>query len=78
MASVIRDPLIRSFAKKNTNSFWALKKYAEQTEDRELEAKLQIVEKYRSRIPELAMRLERCFENDFHNAGTQKTLKLTT
>ncbi|XP_073336355.1 F-box DNA helicase 1 [Pagrus major] len=65
----IRDPIIRFFAKKSeTHPFWALKKYAEQTEDRELEAKLSIVEKYGSRIPELVKRLERCFEYDFNQA----------
>ncbi|XP_070709772.1 F-box DNA helicase 1 isoform X2 [Pempheris klunzingeri] len=64
----IRDTLIRCFAKKNTNGFWALKKYVEQTEDKELEAKLNIVEKYTSRIPELVMRLERCNEDDYHSA----------
>nr|XP_046234545.1 F-box DNA helicase 1 [Scatophagus argus]XP_046234546.1 F-box DNA helicase 1 [Scatophagus argus] len=64
----IRDPLIRSFAKTNSRPFWALKMYVTQTEDRELEAKLCIVEKYRSRIPELVKRLESCFENDFNNA----------
>ncbi|XP_041820318.1 F-box DNA helicase 1 [Chelmon rostratus] len=63
-----RDPLIRSFARRNQNPFWALKKYVTQTEDRELEAKLSIVEKYGSRIPELVMRLNRCFENDFNKA----------
>ncbi|XP_070848572.1 F-box DNA helicase 1 isoform X2 [Chaetodon trifascialis] len=64
----IRDPLIRSFVRRSQNPFGALKKYVTQTEDRELEAKLSIVEKYGSRIPELAMRLKRCYENDFNNA----------
>lgn len=66
--SDIRDPLIRSFAK-NPNPFWALKKYMEQTEDKELEGKFIIVEKYGSRIPELVRRLERCFESNFNKAG---------
>ncbi|XP_070785004.1 F-box DNA helicase 1 [Enoplosus armatus] len=64
----IRDPLIRSFANKSQNAFWALKVYATQTEDRDLEAKLNIVEKYRSRIPQLVNQLERSFENDYHKA----------
>uniref|UniRef100_UPI0037E8ED04 F-box DNA helicase 1 n=1 Tax=Semicossyphus pulcher TaxID=241346 RepID=UPI0037E8ED04 len=64
----IRDPLIRAFAKKNTNGFWALKMYVTQTEDKELDAKVNIVEKYRSRIPELVKRLEECYEDDFNKA----------
>ncbi|XP_074554776.1 F-box DNA helicase 1 [Halichoeres trimaculatus] len=64
----IRDPLIRAFAKKNTNCFWALKVYAAQTEDKELDSKLSIVEKYRSRFPELVNRLEHCHEDDFNRA----------
>ncbi|XP_054480308.1 F-box DNA helicase 1 [Anoplopoma fimbria] len=63
----IRDPFIRCFAK-NPHAFWALKKYVQQTEDLELDAKLSIVEKYGKRIPELVKRLEMCFEEDFHQA----------
>lgn len=75
LPSDIRDPLIRSFAKNNPHPFWALKSYVTQTEDRELDAKVNIVEKYRSRIPELVKRLERCFESDFNKAGMQKKKK---
>uniref|UniRef100_A0A673B2R5 F-box DNA helicase 1 n=1 Tax=Sphaeramia orbicularis TaxID=375764 RepID=A0A673B2R5_9TELE len=64
----IRDPLIRSFAKKM--GFWGLKAYATQTEDRELEGKLSIVEKYRHRIPALVERFTMCSEEDFLKAGT--------
>uniref|UniRef100_A0A8C9ZJ80 F-box DNA helicase 1 n=1 Tax=Sander lucioperca TaxID=283035 RepID=A0A8C9ZJ80_SANLU len=65
----IRDPLIRSFVKRNPEGpFWALKKYVEQTEDLELDAKVSIVEKYGKRIPELAKRLESCFEYDYNEA----------
>ncbi|XP_034529352.1 F-box DNA helicase 1 [Notolabrus celidotus] len=64
----IRDPLIRAFSKKNTNGFWALKMYVVQTEDRELDSKLSIVEKYKDRIPELVNRLEQCYEEDFNIA----------
>lgn len=64
----IRDPLIRFFANKKTSAFWDLKTYVSQTEDRELEAKLSIVEKFNKRIPELVMRLERCAENDLNKA----------
>uniref|UniRef100_A0A3Q1HGE1 F-box DNA helicase 1 n=1 Tax=Anabas testudineus TaxID=64144 RepID=A0A3Q1HGE1_ANATE len=66
--SQVKDPLIRSFSKKNGNAFWALKKYITQTEDLELSAKLNIVEKYQSRIPELVIRLENCSEGDYHKA----------
>ncbi|XP_037316557.2 F-box DNA helicase 1 [Pungitius pungitius] len=64
----VRDPLIRSFANKKQNGVWAFRKYVEQTNDLELETKLNIVEKYGKRIPELAKRLEKCFEEDFHKA----------
>ncbi|XP_069556232.1 F-box DNA helicase 1 isoform X1 [Brachyistius frenatus] len=64
----IKDPFIRCFAKTDQNGFWALKTYVTQTEDRELEGKLNIVEKYRKRIPELVKRLEQCSESDFHSA----------
>ncbi|GAA6227752.1 F-box DNA helicase 1 [Lates japonicus] len=64
----IRDPLIRSFAKRSQNAFLALRTYIEQTEDLELGAKLNIVEKYRCRIPYLVKRLESCFEDDIHKA----------
>ncbi|CAN9508137.1 unnamed protein product [Ophioblennius macclurei] len=64
----IRDPLIRTFAKKVGTAFCNLKKYAEQTEDRELEGKLAIVERYRSRIPDLVKRLKSCYESDIARA----------
>ncbi|CAK6959891.1 F-box DNA helicase 1 isoform X2 [Scomber scombrus] len=64
----IKDPLIRSFAKKKEQRFMALKKYAEQTEDHELESKLLTVERYRGRIPHLVTCLEKCFESDMYNA----------
>lgn len=65
----IKDPLIRSFAKrKDKNPLLALKAYIEQTEDRELEAKLSIVEKFTSRIPELVQRLESCSESNYNDA----------
>ncbi|KAK2858783.1 hypothetical protein Q5P01_003403 [Channa striata] len=64
----LKDPLIRSFAKKNAKAFWALKAYITQTEDLELWAKLNIVEKYTSRVPELVTRLEKCNEKDLNKA----------
>uniref|UniRef100_A0A673AY96 F-box DNA helicase 1 n=1 Tax=Sphaeramia orbicularis TaxID=375764 RepID=A0A673AY96_9TELE len=64
--AICKDPLIRSFAKKM--GFWGLKAYATQTEDRELEGKLSIVEKYRHRIPALVERFTMCSEEDFLKA----------
>ncbi|KAG7234264.1 hypothetical protein INR49_004119 [Caranx melampygus] len=66
--SDIKDPLIRSFAKNPEHGFWALKEYANQTEDLELTGKLNIVEKYNHRIPELVRRLRSCSENEMHKA----------
>ncbi|XP_051911185.1 F-box DNA helicase 1 [Hippocampus zosterae] len=56
---LIRDHLIASFAKLEGNSFEVLKLYAHKTEDRDLEAKLTIVAKYTSRIPDLVKSLRR-------------------
>lgn len=64
----IKDPIIRSFTKKSQEAYFALKAYVTQTEDRDLEVKLNIVEKYGNRIPELVNRLERCSEKDFTKA----------
>ncbi|XP_071357961.1 F-box DNA helicase 1 isoform X2 [Trachinotus anak] len=67
--SNIKDHLINFFARKTQNPFWALKAYATQTEDLELAAKLNIVEKYGSRIPELVKRLNTCSESNFRKAA---------
>lgn len=67
-AKSIKDPFLRIFAKKSDKPFHALRLYAEQTEDRELEAKLGIVEKYGPRIPELVSRLQTCHEDDYFRA----------
>ncbi|XP_071373973.1 F-box DNA helicase 1 [Centroberyx affinis] len=64
----IQDSFIRSFLKSSLRGYAGLKEYATQSEDRELEAKLSVVEKYNSRIPELVSRLTGCYENDYHNA----------
>lgn len=61
--------MIRFFMKKSENPFSALKKYIKMTNDKELDAKVSIVEKYRSHIPELVECLERCFERDHWRAG---------
>uniref|UniRef100_A0A3Q3WVL0 DNA 3'-5' helicase n=1 Tax=Mola mola TaxID=94237 RepID=A0A3Q3WVL0_MOLML len=68
VSTCIRDPLIRSFVNRGTNPFWALKKYVTQTEDRELESKVSIVETYGVRIPKLVKTLERSFESDLNKA----------
>lgn len=67
--AAITDPIVRLFAKKSENPFWALKAYVTQTEDKELGAKVCIVEKYGSRIPELVKCLERCSERNYKRAG---------
>ncbi|XP_047229585.1 F-box DNA helicase 1 isoform X3 [Girardinichthys multiradiatus] len=64
----IKDPLIRTFFSNKENPYLAFKKYITQTEDKELEGKLIIVEKYRDRIPELVARLKACSESDLHRA----------
>ncbi|XP_073508566.1 F-box DNA helicase 1 isoform X2 [Phyllobates terribilis] len=53
----IKDKFIATWKKKG---FSALKEYAVNAEDRELEGKIAIVEKYNQRIPELVKRIERC------------------
>ncbi|XP_054908665.1 F-box DNA helicase 1 [Poeciliopsis prolifica] len=64
----IKDPLIRTFFSNKDNPYLAFKKYIIQTEDKELDGKLCIVEKYRDRIPQLVARLEACAEADFQRA----------
>ncbi|KAF6717082.1 F-box only protein 18 [Oryzias melastigma] len=64
----IRDPLIRCFSFKKENGFQALKKYVLQTDDKELEGKLTIVERYQKNLPEVVNRLEACSESDMKYA----------
>uniref|UniRef100_A0A3P8WSL3 F-box DNA helicase 1 n=1 Tax=Cynoglossus semilaevis TaxID=244447 RepID=A0A3P8WSL3_CYNSE len=64
----IKDPLIRHFVRMDGNSVRSLKEYIDQTDDLELNAKLTIVEKYASRIPELLIQLRSCSEPDLHRA----------
>ncbi|KAM4719257.1 F-box DNA helicase 1 isoform 2-T2 [Anableps anableps] len=64
----IKDPLIRTFFSCKKNPYLAFKEYIIQTEDKELEGKLSIVERYRERIPELVTRLKACSETDLHRA----------
>lgn len=65
----IRDPFLRVFTKKSERSpFSALRFYAEQTEDLELQAKLSIVEKYEVRLPQLVSRLRTRHQEDYLRA----------
>ncbi|KAM4036721.1 F-box DNA helicase 1 isoform 2-T2 [Anomaloglossus baeobatrachus] len=61
----IKDGFIATWKKKG---FSALKEYAVNSEDRELEGKICIVEKYNQRIPELVKRIESCHTPDTKNA----------
>ncbi|KAF7661325.1 hypothetical protein LDENG_00264360 [Lucifuga dentata] len=65
---LIRDSFIRIFLKSKKCPYATLKAYAIQAMDRELEAKLAIVEKYMSRIPELVEHLNRCYISNLQNA----------
>lgn len=64
----IKDPLIRLFSSSKKNPYLAFKEYITQTEDKELDGKLCIVEKYRERIPELVARLKASSETDLNRA----------
>ncbi|XP_060745142.1 F-box DNA helicase 1 isoform X1 [Tachysurus vachellii] len=59
----IKDSFIRSFCSEKLGGYAGLKKYATHTEDRELEAKLSVVEKYNMRIPELVDRIYNCAQS---------------
>ncbi|KAM9824566.1 F-box DNA helicase 1 [Neosynchiropus ocellatus] len=62
-----KEPLIRHFAKAH-HPYQALKNYATNSEDVNLEGKLKIVERYHKRIPDLVAHLQRCFVEDFSHA----------
>ncbi|XP_072529110.1 F-box DNA helicase 1 [Salminus brasiliensis] len=64
----IMDAFIRSFCKDKLGGYVGLKRYASHTEDRELEAKLSVVEKYNARIPELVERIYNCAQKSPHYA----------
>ncbi|XP_068805134.1 F-box DNA helicase 1 isoform X3 [Struthio camelus] len=53
---VINDPFIKRW--EETQGFIGLKEYAEHIDDKELEVKIAIVEKYKERIPELVQKIE--------------------
>lgn len=59
----IKDPFIRNFCSEKMGGYAGLKKYATHTEDRELEAKLSVVEKFSKRIPELINRIYNCAQS---------------
>ncbi|XP_022527587.2 F-box DNA helicase 1 [Astyanax mexicanus] len=61
---MIRDGFIRSFCKDKLGGYAGLKKYALNAEDRELEAKLSVVEKFNARIPELVERIYNCAQKN--------------
>uniref|UniRef100_A0A8C7TGI8 F-box DNA helicase 1 n=1 Tax=Oncorhynchus mykiss TaxID=8022 RepID=A0A8C7TGI8_ONCMY len=64
----IKDSFIRRFTQHCLGGYFGLKSYAKKTEDRELEGKLSMVEKYNSRIPELVERLYGCTEREAQHA----------
>ncbi|CAL8323714.1 unnamed protein product [Lota lota] len=59
----IQDAFIRAFG-----GYSNLQMYALQSEDRELEAKLAVVEKHAHRVPELVERLRACHQDDHRHA----------
>ncbi|MBV99904.1 F-box DNA helicase 1, partial [Eschrichtius robustus] len=59
---VIKDRFIRRWVHKE--GFSGFKRYVTAAEDKELEAKIAVVEKYNIRIPELVERIERCHIED--------------
>ncbi|KAM9705369.1 F-box DNA helicase 1 isoform 1-T1 [Menidia menidia] len=67
-SKLIKDSLIRCFSMKKDNPYMAFKRYISLTEDKELDGKMCIVEKYQKRLPELIKRLKSCSECDLQNA----------
>ncbi|XP_039096318.1 F-box DNA helicase 1 isoform X2 [Hyaena hyaena] len=59
---VIKDKFIRRWVHKE--GFGGFKRYVTAAEDKELEAKIAVVEKYNVRIPELVARIEKCHIED--------------
>lgn len=64
---VIKDRFIRRWLHKE--GFSGLKRYVIAAEDKELEAKIAVVEKYNIRVPELVARIEKCHIEDRDFAG---------
>lgn len=57
--------------------FSGFKRYVTAAEDKELEAKIAVVEKYNIRIPELVERIEKCHIEDLDFAGKKKKMILS-
>ena len=57
--------------------FSGFKRYVTAAEDKELEAKIAVVEKYNIRIPELVERIERCHIEDLDFAGKESSCCLS-
>ncbi|XP_034983475.2 F-box DNA helicase 1 isoform X1 [Zootoca vivipara] len=62
----VEDPFIKRWA--NKGGFAGLKDYAAKSEDKQLEMKIAIVEKYKERIPELVKRIYQCHVNTAETA----------
>ncbi|XP_063068175.1 F-box DNA helicase 1 isoform X2 [Engraulis encrasicolus] len=60
----IQDAFIRGFSRHQLGGFGGLKKYASNTEDHELEAKLEVVLRYQKNLPELVKRIYNRAEAD--------------
>lgn len=63
----IKDRFIRRWVHKE--GFSGFKRYVTAAEDKELEAKIAVVEKYNIRIPELVERIGKCHIEDWDFAG---------
>lgn len=68
---VIKDRFIKRWVHKE--GFSGLKRYVTAAEDKELEAKIAVVEKYNIRIPELVERIGKCHIEDVDFAGKENT-----
>lgn len=58
--------------------FSGFKRYVTAAEDKELEAKIAVVEKYNIRIPELVERIAKCHIEDLDFAGKENTWCFTS
>lgn len=67
---LIKDRFIRRWVHKE--GFSGFKRYVTTAEDKELEAKIAVVEKYNIRIPELVERIGKCHIEDLDFAGKEK------
>ncbi|XP_041936723.1 F-box DNA helicase 1 [Alosa sapidissima] len=59
----IQDAFIRGFSKEHLGGYGGLRRYATHTDDRELEGKLNVVERYHTRMPDLIKRIYSCSES---------------